>query len=318
MSVNSEQLEAEADALLKQSKEPPAKPDTEIEEPPVDTGTPETAETEIPAPDESPETPPATIAADTDELEGLSLENAAERIRNAQARMTRATMEAADSRRALLDAQRTSQSLEEEVERLQAELQAAARPPASTDTATGMATLETLQDDYPQIIGPLVATLKEMRAELDGVKGTVTTRDKTDKAENARLKTEAHFTAIRNAHSDFDQIKNSDEFGGWVSRQPRVTSILLYGDGVPNSGYRNGGNAAEIIEVLDAYKKSVGIAKRTEQAREAAAPTLRKTARPQPKGLPTFTRAQIDAMTPAEFNKREAEIDAAMADGRVI
>ena len=317
MAVNSEQLEAEADALIKAINEPPAKPDTEIEEPPAETGALETAETETPAPDETTEKPPAP--ADTDELEGLSLENAAERIRNAQARMTRATTEAANHRRALTDAQLRSQQLEDEVERLQTELQAAsaASPEKPDTTQSGMATLETLQEDYPQIIGPLIATLKNMQAKVDKIEGTVTTRNDTDKVERAKAATEKHFNAIRNAHSDFDQVVNSDEFNGWVSRQPRITSIILYGDGVQGSGYRNGGNAAEVIEVFDTYKKDIGSARRTDEARDVAAPTLRKTTRTQPTGRPTFTRAQIDAMSQAEFAKNEAAIDAAMAEGRV-
>lgn len=319
MAVNSEQLEAEADALIKQLNEPPAKPDTETEDPPADVeaGKQDEEEAEAPAPDDKNEQSPAE--ADTDELDGLSLENAAERIRNAQARMTRATTEAANHRRALTDAQLRSQQLEEEVERLQSELQAAkAASPGKPDTTQdGMATLETLQEDYPQIIGPLIAALKGMREKVDKIEGTVTTRDDSAKAERARDATEKHFNAIRGAHSDFDQVVNSDEFNGWVSRQSRVTSIILYGDGVQGSGYRNGGNAAEVIEVLDTYKKAIGSAARTGAAREAAAPTLRKTTRTQPQGRPTFTREQIDAMSPAEFAKNEAAIDEALAAGRV-
>lgn len=320
MAVNSEQLEAEADALIKAINEPPAAPDTVAEDPPaeVEAGKTDEDEAKAPSPDDKTEQPPAP--ADTDELEGLSLENAAERIRNAQARMTRATTEAANHRRALTDAQLRSQQLEDEVERLQTELQAAsaASPEKPDTTQSGMATLETLQEDYPQIIGPLIATLKNMQAKVDKIEGTVTTRNDTDKAERAKAATEKHFNAIRNAHSDFDQVVNSDEFNGWVSRQPRITSIILYGDGVQGSGYRNGGNAAEVIEVFDTYKKAIGSARRTDEARDVAAPTLRKTTRTQPpQGRPTFTRAQIDAMSPAEFTKREAEVDEALAAGRV-
>lgn len=319
MSATSEKLEAEADALLKQANEPPATPGTATDEPPakVEASKPDKENEEAPAPPDKIEQAPA--AADTDELEGLSLENAAERIRNAQARMTRATTEAANNRRALADEQLRSQQLEDEVERLQAELQAAkvASPEKPDTTQSGMATLETLQDDYPQIMGPLLATLKNMQAKFDKIEGTVTTRADADKADRVKAATAAHFKAIRDAHSDFDQIVDSEEFSGWVSRQPRITSIILYGDGVQGSGYRNGGNAAEVIEVLDTYKKSIGAALRSVEAREAAAPTLRKTTRTPPTGRPTFTRKQIDAMSPAEFAKNEADIDAALAEGRV-
>jgi hypothetical protein len=53
-------------------------------------------------------------------------------------------------------------------------------------------------------------------------------------------------------------------------------------------------------------------------AREVANPATPK-ARTQPtKTKPTFTRKQIDAMTPQEFLANEAAIDQAVAEGRVI
>lgn len=318
MSVNSQQLEDEADAIVKAINDPPKVPD---EQEPKDTAK-EIADDEAKAeeptakPESEPETSPAH--ADTDELEGLSLENAAERIRNAQARMTRATTEAAQLRQALSAEQRKTQRLEDEVERLQAELQAAPAKPPATDTASGMATLETLRNDYPEIIGPLIETLQEVRQELNGVKGTVAARDTDDKAARAKAATEAHFKAIRDAHPDYQQVVDSGDFQGWAERQSRVTQIILYGDGIQGSPLKNGGTAAEVNDVLTQYKQAVGSSKRTEDAKNAANPSLRKTTRVQPAdGRPTFTRAQIDAMPQAEFNAREKEIDAAMAEGRV-
>lgn len=325
MAVDYEQMDKETDEFIKQLNEPPAVPDT-VDDPPADAGgqddDPDSRPVETVKPEASPD------STDTDELDGLSLENAAERIRNAQARMHRATQEAADFRRALSDEQRNTQRLEADLERLRAERLAAPIPAPATDSAnTGMATLETLRDDYPQIIGPLIGTLQELRTELDSIKGTVTSRDESDRIERARnaeqsakQAQQAHFAAIGAAHPDFQRVVSSEEFKGWASRQSRITQILLYGDGVQGSGYRNGGNAAEIIEVLDAYKKSIGASSRRDEARDAAAPTLRKTAKTQPdsNGRPTFTRAQLEKMSDAEYLKLEPEIDAAMAEGRII
>ena len=96
--VDPKQLEQEADdIILSLSGAPPAevKPDTEAPIEAAIEDEPPAAEPEVKKPDES--APPA--AADTDELDGLTLENMAERVRNAQARMHRATQEAAVDRR---------------------------------------------------------------------------------------------------------------------------------------------------------------------------------------------------------------------------
>lgn len=323
MSVNSQQLEDEADALVKALNEPPKAPEDTAPEDTAAATDEIKAEAEVPAakPESDPDASPAH--ADTDELEGLSLENAAERIRNAQARMTRATTEAAQLRRALSEFETDSQRLEDEVRRLQAALPDPTKPPA-TDTANGMATLETLRDDYPQIIGPLIGTLQELRSEIDGLKGTVTTReenlarrDDDDKRNRAKAAQEAHISVIRAAHPDFQQVVNSEDFQGWADRQSRTTKIILFGDGIQGSPLRTGGTAAEVNDVLTQYKQAVGSSNRTDAARDAASPTLRKTTRVQSNGRTTFTRDQIAAMSPAEFSKNEAAIDAAMAEGRV-
>jgi DNA repair exonuclease SbcCD ATPase subunit len=321
MSVNSTQLEAEADALFEKiNGKLPETPETVAEELPADdAGTVEAKVEAEPDPEAGKEASPA--AADTDDLEGLSVENAAERIRNAQARMTRATMEAAEFRRTLSDVQRSTKQLEAEVERLQAELKAApAKSPDSPgSTAGGMATLETLRTDYPEIMGPLISTLTELRSELNGLKGTVTTRDERDTESRRQAAYREHIAAIAAAHPDYQQVANSDEFNGWLDRQPDAYRIYLFGDGIEGSKHRSGGTAAEVNRVLDQYKQSIGTAKRNGDAREAANPALRKTTRTNlgNNGRPTFTREQIAKMTPAEFAKNEKVIDAAMAEGRI-
>lgn len=317
MTVNHEQLEAEADALIKLVNEPPAEPDTVIV-----AGQDEAVAVE-PSPEASQEPSPATT--DTDGLEDITLENSVERIRNSQARMTRATTEAAQLRRSLSEHELVIQRLEDEVKRLQAALQAAPAKPPATDTATnGMATLETLRDDYPQIIGPLIGTLQELRGELDGLKGTVTTReaslarrDATEKENRAQHNENAHFNVIRAAHPDFQQVVESEDFKGWADRQSRMTKITLYGDGVEISPLYHGGTAEEVNDVLTQYKHAVGLTKRSDAAREAASPTLRKANRVQSNGRTTFTRDQIGRMSPAEYAANESAIDAAMAEGRI-
>ena len=317
--VDPKQLEQEADELIRSlSGAPPeaVKPDTEApieaaieDEPPAE-------ELEVKKPDES-----APAVADTDELDGLTLENMAERVRNAQARMHRATQEAAVDRRSLSDAQRDLQTLEADVERLQDALEQAmakqASPPAKADSGQDTATLESLIDEYPTIIGPILARLKVMEGKVSAVEGSVTQQAQTETQNRERAAQEAHFNAIKAAHPDYISVANSEEFQGWLDRQPGAYRIFLYGDGLAKSRTSKGGSAAEIISVFNAYSRAIGKTKQTAEAIDASTPSLRRANTNPTKARVTFTQAQIKAMPPEEYAKREAEIDLAMAEGRI-
>lgn len=311
--VDPKQLEQEADDIIRSlSGTPPAevKPDTEA---PIE------AADELPAdePEVSKPGETAPAAADTDDAEGLTLENMAERVRNAQARMHRATQEAAVDRRSLSDAQLDLQTLEADVERLQNALEQAQSPPAKADSGQDAATLESLIDEYPTIIGPIIARLKTMDEKVSAVEGSVTQQAQAETHNRDRAAQEAHFNALRAAHPDYISVANSEEFQGWLDRQPGAYRIFLYGDGLAKSRTSKGGTAAEIISVFNAYSRAIGKTKQAVEAIDASTPSLRRANTNPTKTRTTFTQAQIKAMSPAEYAKREAEIDLAMAEGRI-
>jgi hypothetical protein len=149
------------------------------------------------------------------------------------------------------------------------------------------------------------------------VKGTVTATAESTKTAQEQASEQAHFNAIRAVHPDYEQVAASGEFHGWLDRQPATYRIILFGDGIETSPYQHGGGAKEVIGVFDHYKRLIGAARRDEDAANVAAPSIRKARTTQPKGRRTFTREEINNMPPAEFAALEAEIDAAMAEGRI-
>lgn len=146
--------------------------------------------------------------------------------------------------------------------------------------------LQQVLADYPSIGVPLVREIKTLHAAVSRQSDDVQ-RVKSD-LENRRRQeaTKAHFDAIRKAHPDLDEINISDDFQGWLSRQ----SALIQRAAAE-------GDAKEVIEVIDRYKAAVGIGGKRKR--------------------PKFTRAQINAMSPEEFERREKEIDEAMANGDI-
>ena len=94
--------------------------------------------------------------------------------------------------------------------------------------------------------------------------------------------------SILQKHPDIQQVVNSEDFKGWVLRQPPMVAEAVYGFG---------GTAGDVIKILDDYKSAVGFGKQRME--------------------PSFTRAQIRDMPQEEFAKNEKRIDAALARGLV-
>jgi hypothetical protein len=336
--INPEQLESEADELLKTMATPPDEPDTgkpkQEGEKPEDELEPEPEEgagegdpKDEPKPGDNLNEPPAP--ADTGE-DGLTLDNARERIRNAQARMHKATQEAADLRKKVasqdveLSALRASVSgFEQQIETLKQQ------PPAKPDTESddvSDAELQAIAEEYPSIAKPFIKVINSLNKQLKivgdkvaTVEGTVNKTVSSIQQDDENSKMEAHFAAIREAHPDAFKLYESDDFKGWLDRQPPAFALIM-----------KQGSADDVIYVFDQYKKAVGTIEDEEQpnkggqdklakARAAATPSVRQVRTDPTKKptKPTFTRKQIADMSPEEFEEREAEIDEAIADGRI-
>lgn len=146
--------------------------------------------------------------------------------------------------------------------------------------------LEAVVADYPTVATPIVKEIRSLHsailrqgAEVERVKGDIENRRRQEIEA-------AHFSAIKKVHSDLDAINASDDFQGWLSRQSGLIQRAA-----------TEGDAKEVIDVLNRYKAAVGIGVRQKKLK--------------------FTRAQINSMSPEEFERREKEIDEAMANGEI-
>lgn len=303
MKVDPEKLEQEADELLKQMM---AEHDGPEEQPKAE-------ETDTPPQPHEDENPPAESAdtgedgeeipqeedrgdQDPDESEGdlqQQIKLANERIKNAQARMTKATQEAADLRKEVIALRQHNAELSSELANAQN-----GRDGEDDD-------LKTLAEEYPDIAAPLLKKLAKLEQ-------TVTQyRDQVRTNESQSTLTE-HFDTIRESHPDMDDIVTSDDFVGWLERQTPVWQRVA-----------NDGSAHEVVELINRYKEVFDTqpqqpVSKVDKARRVAEPTLPKARRPDPSsGKRIWSRQEITRMPLDEFERRSAEIDQAYLDGRV-
>lgn len=217
-----------------------------------------------------------------------------ERYKNAQALMTKATMEAADLRR--------------EVASLRAQLETVTRytpqPQQPESRGSDFAELEKLKEEYPDFAGPLVGAFEKQQQVIRQLQqSSLANEDAADAARRANFNFE-----VARAHPDFDSVAASEDFRGWLARQ---ASFIQDAASRPV--------ASDAIEVLNMYKRSLGPKPdKVAAARQVAAPAVGRTSRQPSADKPQqFTREQIARMTPAEFAKNEEAIDKALSSGAI-
>jgi hypothetical protein len=177
--------------------------------------------------------------------------------------------------------------------------------------------LDDLQENYPEIVNPLISRIKDLESKLKSVSAEVgsvkTVTDRTQKKEQ-NTAADAHRQAIVAAHSDAYDLLDTPEYVEWFGKQaPLIQQSLRQG------------SAQDVISALDLFRmthpKEVAApdtskADKLALAKEAATPSLKGRSVPDKKQ--TFTTAQIEKMTRQEFMKHEAAIDEALARGEVF
>jgi len=171
--------------------------------------------------------------------------------------------------------------------------------------------LENFKNRYPDVF-EVVQTVASMQtesqvAELRSEIGTIKEREKQLEKQNA-------YEELLRLHPDFDELKGTDEFLGWLEEQPATIA-----DGI----YKNNTDARWAGRVVDLYKADKGLnkpkkSKRQSSAADAVTKTVAREVATDPNaGKQVFTASQIAKLKPWEFEKLEAEIDQARADGRI-
>jgi len=298
--ITPEATEADNNQELTEGVEssPSESEDTEIEA--------EATETEVEAVGETAEAPAEVVEteasaietpAETDE-DGQSAKAdrlADERIKNAQARMTKATQEAAELRRENDEIKKQLQELKDTVR--------------SEQAMQSNAALDSLKKEYPELASPLIDKIAQLEAQI----AQSTSEFKQD---SMQKELHDHFANIRAKHPDVDSLTDSEDFQGWLERQTPVWKRIS-----------KEGSSDEVVNLLDKYKTEMGLVVEPSETKEQkvarakikAEPKLPKARESQLKGANKriWTRAEIGAMSMKDFEKNEAEIDKAYAEGRI-
>lgn len=163
---------------------------------------------------------------------------------------------------------------------------------------------------YPDVAS-IVETIAQKKAQelFSKAEGALT---KFEEAQYEAERTQAE-NKIRKAHSDFDELRSSDEFHDWASEQPKWVQDALY---------ENSDDPASVIRVIDLYKVDSGKTP-SDYKRKAkdAAKTVAKGARTKVDADGTegvFRESQVAKMSVREYEANSTAIDEAIRTGKFV
>jgi len=122
---------------------------------------------------------------------------------------------------------------------------------------------------------------------------------------------------LYSAHPDFADIRKSDEFHSWAKSQPEAIQDWVYNN--PN-------NVDLAVKAIDLYKLESGIqvsqgtSQQSQTSTKASAADMvsTKTTTVDAKEAKVWSQREIAALSMADYDKYEKEIDSAIMEGRVV
>jgi hypothetical protein len=170
--------------------------------------------------------------------------------------------------------------------------------------------IEEWAKQYPDVAG-IVETIAAKKAQEMFKKA----EDRLAQLDELQYETERKSaeSKIREAHSDFDTLRESDEFHSWAEKQPKWVRDALY---------ENMDDPASVIRVIDLYKIDNGQTpqQKKEKAKDAAKPVGRgsRTKVDADNTSGQIRESDVAKMSAKEFADREEEITSAMRSGKFI
>ena len=312
-----ERLEKEADEMLKQIETSQKESEPEGQglanlEPEAEDTPEEIEETVETSPEESQDTEESSQAEEiqtevedeqaVDEKETISSEQWEERYKNAQARMTKATQNEKELEKKISELTDKVKAMESMRSETRIEQQ---KEEVGVD-------LSEIMKDYPELVKPLQSYVDTAFAKVNR-KLEQTTQELT-KAQQEDMVRE-HKAKLAEAHPDYVQVANSEDFTLWLERQSPVWQQVA-----------DSGNADDTIELLSRYKKALGIKSTPEVSKEDLVKKAKQNAEPNlPKARKQnigsskkiWTAAEVAKLSDKQFLKYEKEIDQAQREGRL-
>jgi hypothetical protein len=170
--------------------------------------------------------------------------------------------------------------------------------------------LQAWVDKYPDVAG-MVETIADKRAKQMFDKANIQIEE-LSKAKEEATRSRAE-NEIRKAHSDFDELRDSDEFHNWVEAQPKW---------VQNALYENTDDAASVVRVIDLYKVDNGLTRSDKKDKTKAAASLvdkgSKTKVDATESSDKIKESDIAKMSDAEYAKNADKINEAHRSGKII
>ena len=170
--------------------------------------------------------------------------------------------------------------------------------------------IEAWSRKYPDVAG-IVETIAQKKAS-EMVEGFKARFEKLDEIEKETTRKTAE-QKIREAHSDFDSLRKSEDFHKWADQQPKWVQDALY---------ENEDDPASVIRVLDLFKMDNGLtpSARKQKTKEAASMIKpgAKTKPDQTHGGGTFLESQVEKMTSHEYAANEEAIMQAIRNGKFV
>ena len=173
--------------------------------------------------------------------------------------------------------------------------------------------LEQFREQYPDLY-ETVESVAHLQSEqqLEAIKSKLSV---IEEREAAIARREAE-TALQERHPDFDEIRGDDNFHEWAKEQPEQIQGWIY---------ENPDNVALAIKAIDLYKLETGVSAKEPAKKKKSQPTSSaadfvstKTTTVDAKQPKIWTQREIAALSMAQFDKYESEIDQAIMEGRVV
>jgi len=173
--------------------------------------------------------------------------------------------------------------------------------------------LDQFREKYPDVY-QVVETISHEMADQKTADLKAKINELTEKEQ--KLIVQSAYKQLTSAHPDFNEIKATPEFLAWLEEQP--ASIA---DGIR----KNNTDPKWAIRTVDLYKADVGVSSNNNRAvsnrkLDAAQAVLKTKTNPtsvNSGNKKVWKMSEIQSMKPWDFEKYEADIDAAMREGRV-
>jgi len=296
-----ERLEAEAKELYEQLTQAPEETPEEAQPQEETSEEQEEIQVDAPEPTDTVETqaeqePVQEDSGEESELRS-ALEKAEKAMKGAQARMTKATQEAAELRKNNEQMMQTIAELKGQV--------------AERESDTSK--LNQLREDYPDLAVPLLDELERTRQEVTSTKEQLSQAEQAKRDELEAHAAAVHFDRIRAEHSDVDQIIETADWMNWLEEADAQTKQWI-----------QTGSSNDVNSVLYRFKSDMGMKPPTpqertlEKAKKVAEPKMPKARKSNLKGdKKQWTVDEIVKMPNQIFEKHKDDILQAMNTGSI-